>query len=97
VQHYILTHDSYGSYFLTQLLGASSIAPLEVSTGFYPPFEFENLDDDRFNIRDANKGYNMDFMSYANLFQANMDPNVLLDTDVLLNVLPALCKSDQVA
>jgi hypothetical protein len=85
VQHYILTHDSYGSYFLTQLLGASSIAPLEVSTGFYPPFEFENLDDDRFNIRDANKGYNMDFMSYANLFQANMDPNVLLDTDVLLN------------
>ncbi|KAF2998237.1 hypothetical protein E8E13_005769 [Curvularia kusanoi] len=76
---------SYGSYFLTQLLGASSIAPLPVSVGFYPPFDFENLDDDRFNIRDAEKGYNMDFMSYANLYQANMDPNILLNTDVLMN------------
>ena len=27
----------------------------------------------------------MDFMSYANLHQANMDPNVLLDPDVLMN------------
>ncbi|KAJ8110327.1 hypothetical protein OPT61_g6806 [Boeremia exigua] len=76
---------SYGSYFLTQLLGASSIAPWKVTTGFYPPFDFENLNDDRFNIRDTKRGYNMDFMSYANLYQANMDPLVLLDTDLLLN------------
>ncbi|KAF9697965.1 hypothetical protein EKO04_004197 [Ascochyta lentis] len=76
---------SYGSYFLTQLLGASSIAPLVTKIGFYPPFDFENLDDDRFNIRDKEKGYNMDFMSYSNLYQANMDPLALLDTDVLMN------------
>lgn len=76
---------SYGSYFLTQLLGASSIAPLRVSPGFYAPFNYENLDDDRFNIRDKEKGYNMDFMSYANLYQANMDSMSLLDPDVLLN------------
>lgn len=85
MKRYVLIYDSYGSYFLTQLLGASSIAPLELVTGFYQPFDFENLDDDRFNIRDAEKGYNMDFMSYANLYQANMDPNVLSNTDVLMN------------
>jgi hypothetical protein len=65
------------------LLGASSITPLVVVVGFYPPFDFENLDDDRFNIRDKEKGYNMDFMSYANLFQANMDPLALLDPATL--------------
>lgn len=27
----------------------------------------------------------MDFMSYSNLYQANMDPNVLLDDDILTN------------
>lgn len=81
----LLTCSSYGSYFLTQLLGASSIAPLLTSVGYYLPFDFENLDDDRFNIRDAEKGYNMDFMSYANLYQAKMDPSVLLDPDVLMN------------
>jgi hypothetical protein len=78
-----LTYHSYGSYFLTQLLGASSIAPLVVQVGFYPPFDFENIDDDRFNIRDKEKGYNMDFMSYANLYQANMDPSALLDPIIL--------------
>lgn len=81
----MLICNSYGSYFLTQLLGASSITPPIISSGWYAPFDFENLDDDRFNIRDKEKGYNMDFMSYANLHQAKMDPMVLLDTDVLLN------------
>jgi hypothetical protein len=80
-----LTSSSYGSYFLTQLLGASSNSPFVEYQGYYQPFDFENLDDERFNIRDTRRGLNMDFMSYANLFKVDMDPLTLLDPDTLLN------------
>ncbi|CAO2656417.1 Nn.00g052200.m01.CDS01 [Neocucurbitaria sp. VM-36] len=76
---------SYGSYFLTQMLVASSIAPFVTYIGYYPPFDFENLDDERFNIRDKSRGLNMDLMSYSNLFQAGMDPLALLDPEKLLD------------
>ncbi|KAF1946595.1 hypothetical protein EJ02DRAFT_215291 [Clathrospora elynae] len=36
-------------------------------------------------MRDKSRGLNMDFMSYSNLFLANMDPLALLDPNTLLN------------
>jgi hypothetical protein len=42
------------------------------------------LEDQWFNIRDIRQGLNLDFMSYANLVQANMDPLALLDPETLL-------------
>jgi hypothetical protein len=70
---------------LTQLLGASSISPFVQYQGYDQPFDFENLDDERFNIRDTRRGLNMDFMSYANLFKVKMNPLALLDPDTMLN------------
>jgi hypothetical protein len=86
VSELTLINHSFGTYFLTQLLGASSFSPFAYRDyESRSPFEFENLQDERFNIRDNNKGLNMDLMSYSNLFQANMDPIALLDPETLLN------------
>jgi hypothetical protein len=66
------------------LLGTSSIVITTTSPYYTPPFNFENLEDEWFNIRDKHRGPNFEFMSYANLVQAKMDPLALLDPEVLL-------------
>ncbi|KAF2129747.1 hypothetical protein P153DRAFT_366257 [Dothidotthia symphoricarpi CBS 119687] len=70
---------SYAVYFMTQLLYAAS-SPTSSSN----LFNFEDLEDERFNIRDKDNGLNMDFMSYSNYVQANKDPTALLNAETLL-------------
>jgi hypothetical protein len=66
------------------LLGTPSI-PAAYSIYYRSPFDFKDLKDKWFNIRDKHKGLNLDFISYANLVQTNMDPLALLDSETLLN------------
>jgi hypothetical protein len=68
---------------MTQLLKGASIA--NMGTGASDPLGFENLLDERFNIRDTSLGLNMDFPSYSNYFLANKDSKALLDEATLLN------------
>lgn len=71
---------SYGVYFLTQLIQAASLDT------FSDPLEFENLQDERYNIRDRLLGLNMDFMSYSNYLQVDRDNRALLDGETMFNV-----------
>lgn len=48
-------------------------------------FDFEDLEVERFNIRDQVNGLNMDFMSFSNYFQAGKDAMALLNPDTLSN------------
>jgi hypothetical protein len=68
---------SYGVYFLSQLLKSANLR--EVGD----VINMEDLDDERFNVRDTNLGLNMDFMSYANYVRANSSSTALLDADTL--------------
>jgi hypothetical protein len=43
----------------------------------------ENLDAERFTLRDADKGTNMDYMSYSIFFLVGQDPNALLNASIL--------------
>ncbi|KAF2851305.1 hypothetical protein T440DRAFT_554648 [Plenodomus tracheiphilus IPT5] len=70
---------SYGVYFLTQLIQAASLDIIS------DPLEFENLQDERYNIRDRLLGLNMDFMSYSNYVQTNRDSRALLDSGIMFN------------
>ncbi|KAI8939300.1 hypothetical protein NX059_003090 [Plenodomus lindquistii] len=71
---------SYGVYFLTQLIQAASIERNS------DPIFFENLQDERYNMRDKALGINMDFMSYSNYIQVGRDSRALLDSDTMWNV-----------
>ncbi|KAJ4369882.1 hypothetical protein N0V83_005646 [Neocucurbitaria cava] len=50
----------------------------------HSPVGLEDVASERFNIRDRDRGLNMDFMSYANLHKVRNDPTALLDTTLLL-------------
>lgn len=70
---------SYGVYFLTQLIQAASL--LESAD----PLDYEDLQDERYNIRDKTFGLNMDFMSYSNFIAVDRDPRALLDSETMIN------------
>jgi len=70
---------------MTQLVLSAAFQPFKVYIGYPEPVQFENLDDQRFNIRDPTRGLNVDFMSYSNYILANQDALALLDANTLLN------------
>ncbi|KAF1845015.1 uncharacterized protein K460DRAFT_405295 [Cucurbitaria berberidis CBS 394.84] len=76
---------SYGIYFLSQMLTAAHIIqpPVDLSDMISAKY-LENIESERFNVRDLDNGLNMDFMSYANYALANKDPTALLDAKTLL-------------
>ncbi|KZM27144.1 uncharacterized protein EKO05_0004684 [Ascochyta rabiei] len=75
---------SYGVFFVSQLLSAPHIVePQMRSSMMVANHTIENLDAERFALRDSDKGTNMDYMSYANFVLANKDPTALLNTTLL--------------
>ncbi|KAJ4355215.1 hypothetical protein N0V95_003110 [Ascochyta clinopodiicola] len=75
---------SYGAFFMSQLLTAPHIVePQMRSSMMVANHTIENLDAERFALRDTDKGTNMDYMSYANFVLANKDPTALLNTTLL--------------
>ena len=70
---------------MTKLVLSAAFQPFKVYIGYPEPVQFENLDDQRFNIRDPTRGLNVDFMSYSNYILANQDALALLDANTLLN------------
>ncbi|KAJ8115377.1 hypothetical protein OPT61_g2973 [Boeremia exigua] len=71
---------SYGAYFLSQLLTAPNIVvPDYASSMMVFNQTLENLDAERFTLRDNDKGTNMDFMSYSNFVLSNKNATALLD------------------
>lgn len=79
-----LTDESYGAFFMSQLLTAPHIVePQMHSSMMVANHTIENLAAERFALRDADKGTNMDYMSYANYVLANKDPTALLNTTLL--------------
>ncbi|CAO2648819.1 Nn.00g097680.m01.CDS01 [Neocucurbitaria sp. VM-36] len=76
---------SYGVFFTSQLLTAPHIVkPPIASSWLVYNQSLEDVASERFNIRDRDRGLNMDFMSYANLHKVGNDPTALLDTTLLL-------------
>jgi hypothetical protein len=76
---------SYGVYFKSQLLTAPHIIKPAVSSSWLVyTSSLEDVASERFNIRDRDRGINMDLMSYANLHQVKNDPRALLDKALLL-------------
>lgn len=79
-----LTIESYGAFFISQLLTAPHIVePQMRSSMMVANHTIENLAAERFALRDTDKGTNMDYMSYANFVLANKDPTALLNTTLL--------------
>jgi hypothetical protein len=77
---------SYGVFFTSQLLTAPHIIKPAISSSWLVYNQsLEDVSIERFNIRDKDRGLNMDFMSYANLHKVDNDPNALLDTALLLD------------
>lgn len=80
----MLIPNSYGAFFVSQLLTAPHIVePQMRSSMMVANHTLENLAAERFALRDADKGTNMDYMSYANFVLANKDPTALLNTTLL--------------
>jgi hypothetical protein len=80
----LIESPSYGVFFTSQLLTASHIIqPPTSSSWLVYNRSIEDLSSERFNIRDTDKGINMDFMSYANFHLANKDPTALLNSTAL--------------
>ena len=59
------------------------ITPLEPRSWLVYNKSLEDLGTERFNIRDTDRGLNMDFMSYANWHLADKDSAALLDPSTL--------------
>ncbi|CAN9225305.1 unnamed protein product [Alternaria alternata] len=76
---------SYGHFFMTQLLTAPHvIAPRRAHSWLSYNKSIEETERERFNIRDRDRGLNVDFMSYANWHLANKNSDALLNTTTLL-------------
>jgi hypothetical protein len=70
---------------MTQLLTAPHIIdPRYTRTWLAHNKSIEDTDNERFNIRDRDRGLNVDFMSYANWHLAGKDSVALLNTTTLL-------------
>lgn len=73
---------------MTQLLTAATI---DTPRGLNRPNEstqsepLESLTDMRYNVRDYERGLNLDFMSYATYHLADMDAEALLNQETLFN------------
>ncbi|KAF2124604.1 hypothetical protein P153DRAFT_326988, partial [Dothidotthia symphoricarpi CBS 119687] len=77
--------NSYGHFFMTQLLTAPHIIdPLYTRTWLAHNKSIEDTESERFNIRDRERGLNVDFMSYANWHLAGKDSAALLESTTLL-------------
>jgi len=76
---------SYGHLFMTQLLTAPHIITPRLSHSWLSYNRIiEETASERFNIRDRDRGLNVDFMSYANWHLANKDTESLLNATTLL-------------
>ena len=79
------TATSYGHLFMTQLLTAPHIITPHIAHSWLSyNRSIEETASERFNIRDRDRGLNVDFMSYANWNLANKDTQSLLNTTTLL-------------
>ncbi|CAN9214706.1 unnamed protein product [Alternaria sp. RS040] len=84
-QNYGHGNISYGHFFMTQLLTAPNvIAPRRAHSWLSYNKSIEEIESERFNIRDRDRGLNVDFMSYANWHLANKNSDALLNTTTLL-------------
>ncbi|KAI4944894.1 hypothetical protein J4E91_008238 [Alternaria rosae] len=76
---------SYGHLFMTQLLTAPHIITPHIPHSWLSyNRSIEETASERFNIRDRDRGLNVDFMSYANWNLAGKDTESLLNTTTLL-------------
>ncbi|KAI4682014.1 uncharacterized protein J4E88_004901 [Alternaria novae-zelandiae] len=76
---------SYGHLFMTQLLTAPHIITPHIAHSWLSyNRSIEETASERFNIRDRDRGLNVDFMSYANWNLANKDTESLLNATTLL-------------
>lgn len=79
-----ISFTSYGHLFMTQLLTAPYvIAPRRAHFWLSYNKSIEETESERFNIRDRDRGLNVDFMSYANCHLANKNSDALLNTTTL--------------
>ncbi|KAH4190089.1 hypothetical protein HBI95_221750 [Parastagonospora nodorum] len=75
---------SYGHFFVSQLLTAPHIVePLKPPSWLVFNKSIEDVSNERFSIRDSNRGINMDFMSYANFHLAKSNATALLNDTAL--------------
>jgi hypothetical protein len=69
---------------MSQLLTAPHIIqPETFSSWLVYNRSIEDVSSERFNIRDTDRGLNMDFMSYANFYLAGRNPSALLNSTAL--------------
>ncbi|KAF2258991.1 hypothetical protein CC78DRAFT_503810 [Lojkania enalia] len=83
------TTTSYGVQFINTLLGAAQIQNFRGTPHYmiYPFYDEDDLLEDKtFNVRDEDKGLNLDFMSYSMYTLVGKDPEALLDKETLLNL-----------
>lgn len=79
---YLLTriHPSFGVLFERSLLTSADV---EGIISGIPQGKWEDLDDQAFNIRDSEKGLNLDFMTYSMYMKARQDPTAFTNVSAL--------------